>query len=354
MAYSGGLNTSLCLHWLRHHRGVKVLAFIADLGQGGDFEEIGEKVITLGAQSVYHLNLRETFANEYILPAFRASVRSESGYFLSTAISRPLLIRELVKLALKEGCSAIAHGASIHSNDHLRFSEGITHLAPQIQIIAPHQEWDLETPEEKFRYAQRYHIPLQSEELSLEEESNLWGRRISGGKLSQIDQDPPEEYYLWTRDPLKASATPLEIEIYFHHGIPIQINDRPLSFLKIIRILNRLGGRYGIGRMTLLENKLSGKKSHEISESPAALILFLCHRALEELTLDQETIQFQLLLSQKYTGLVYRGQWFSELREALDSFFLRTQKRVQGKIRFRLQRGIFTILGRSSEYSLYH
>lgn len=352
MAYSGGFNTSLCLHWLRHHRGLKVLAFVADLGQGGDLEEVGEKAIFLGAQTVHHLNLKEIFANEYLLPAFRASVRSESGYFLSTALSRPLLIQELVKMALKEQCSSIAHGAMLTSNDYLRFSEGIAFLAPQLRIIAPHDEWDLETAEEKLRYAQRYHIPIQPEALTLEEESNLWGRRLSGGKLLSLDQEPPEDYFRWTRPLSRASLNPIEVTLHFCQGIPVQINDQPMSFLKIIRLLNRLGGRYGIGRMILIDNKLSGKKSHEISESPAALLLFWCHRALEELTLDLDTFQTQQILSQKYTHLVYRGRWFSPQREALDAFFLKTQQRVQGTIRFRLQSGRFTLIGRTSKYSL--
>lgn len=353
MAYCGGFNTSLCLHWLRYHKGLSVIAFLADLGQGIDLEKVGEKAIELGAQSVHYVDLKETYANNYILPSFRSSARAESGYFLSTALSRPLLIHEVVKLAIDEGCHYISHGATQYSNDHIRFEIGVAALAPHLQVIAPNREWLMETPEEKIRYARRHHMALPSEDSKYEEEINLWGRRLEGGQLLLPEQEAPQDYYKWTRPLEKASTRPVELEIHFKQGIPHRINHKEMRFSKIIRFLNRLGGRHCIGRFETFETKLLGYKSREISEAPAATILYLCHRALEELVLPQETLQFQALASKKYAEIIYRGLWFGELRCALDAFFQQTQLRITGSVRLQLYRGNCLILGRNSEYALY-
>jgi len=354
LAYSGGLDTSVIIHWLKAHKGMDVIAFVADLGQPGDLAAVGERALKTGAESVRVEDLREEFVTDYIWPALRANAVYENGYLLNTALGRPLIAKELVRIARETGCEFVGHGCTAKGNDQVRFEAGVAALAPDLKILAPVREWEFKTREEELDYAAEHgiEVPVNREKpYSIDE--NLWGVSIECGELEDPWNPPPKGAYLWTRSPEEAPDKPVVVEIAFEAGVPTALDGKPMDGVALIEALNKLGGEHGVGRIDLIENRLVGIKSREIYESPAAAILLTAHRVLEEMTLSLQTAREKARIGQVYSDLVYAGDWFTDLREALDAFILATQKYVSGVVRVQLYKGQCTVLSRRSRYSLY-
>ncbi len=355
LAYSGGLDTSVAIHWLKEKKGFDVVAVLVDVGQGKQLKPLAAKAAKIGAVKTYCLDAKREFVEQYIRPALQAHAVYEGKYLLATALSRPLIAKKLIGIARKEKAATIAHGCTGKGNDQVRFDMAVMTLAPNLEIIAPLREWELTTREQEIEYAQANGIPIPVKKKSpYSIDENLWGVSIECGVLEDPDVAPPEEAYQWTQDPLKAPRKSVEVEIAFQRGIPYGLNGKRMDSLSLIEKLNQLGARYGIGRIDSVENRLVGIKSREIYEAPAATILLQAHRELEALTLDRELFQFKESLAPKYAQLVYNGQWFTPLKEALDGFVQKTQRRVSGVVRMRLYPGFSICVGRSSHYSRYH
>ncbi|MCK4436508.1 argininosuccinate synthase [bacterium] len=354
LAYSGGLDTSVCLKWLQEERHLEVITFSAEIGQGLNFEELRNKALGSGASKVYIEDLREKFLNDYVFPALLAGAHYEDEYLLGTALGRPLIVKALVEVAEMEGAQAVAHGCTGKGNDQIRFEVGASSLNPNLKLIAPLREWSLGSREEEIEYARRYNISVSaSKESPYSIDKNLWGVSIECGALEDPWEEPSREIYQLTREPAKAPKEPTYLEIYFEEGIPTRLDGKDHSPVELVTRLNEVGGKNGVGRVDMVENRRLGIKSREIYECPAGTILHLAHRALEALTLDREMLHFKKGISQRYGELVYDGLWFSPLREALDAFIRESQKNVTGTVRVKLLRGKCEVVGRKSDYSLY-
>ena len=354
LAYSGGLDTSVILHWLKEKYEAEIVTFTADLGQGQMLKEIKEKAEKTGAVRSYIKDLREEFALNYVLPALKAGALYEGKYPLATALARPLIAKELIKIAEKEGAEAIAHGCTGKGNDQVRFEITIQAISPQIKILAPVREWKLTSREEEIEYAKTYNIPLEAEKNSVYSiDRNLWGISIECGPLEDLWQEPPANSFQIIQNLENVPSKPIYLKIDFDKGSPIGINGEKYPLVKLIQILNQVGGENGVGRIDTLENRLIGIKSREIYEAPAAVILHQAHRELESLTLDKDVLHFKPLISNHYANLVYNGLWCSPLREALDSFIATTQRWVTGSIKVKLLKGTCQVVGRKSPFSLY-
>ncbi|RLE14321.1 argininosuccinate synthase [Candidatus Aerophobetes bacterium] len=354
LAYSGGLDTSVILHWLKEKYSAQVITFTANLGQGELLEKIKEKAEKTGANKAYINDLREEFAYNYILPALKAGALYEDKYPLATALARPLIAKELVKIAQKEGADAIAHGCTGKGNDQVRFEVTAKAIDPDIEVIAPVRQWEFKSREEEIEYARNKGIPVEIKKSSpYSIDRNIWGVSIECGPLEDPWQEPPEDRYQITKDPQKAPSKPTYIEIEFKEGCPVAIDGKDYNLVRLIEILNEVGGENGVGRIDMVENRLVGIKSREVYEAPAAIILHRSHQYLEDLTLDRETLHFKPFIAQKYAELIYNGLWYSPLREAMDSFISTTQKWVTGKVKVKLFKGSCQVVGRKSVYSLY-
>ena len=354
LAYSGGLDTSVCIHWLKEKKGLDVIAFSANLGQGEYLEALGEKAISTGAESAHIADLREEFVKNYIFPALKANAFYHGGYLLATALGRPLIAAELVKVARENGCQFVAHGCTGKGNDQVRFDTSIAALAPELEVIAPLREWTMKSREQEIEYAKRYDIPVELTKKSpYSLDRNLWGISIECGALEDPWQEPPADAYFITKSPEEAPNKPTYVEIEFEKGIPAAIDGEGLDGISLIEKLNQIGGENGVGRIDSIEDRLVGIKSREVYEAPAATVLSGAHRGLEALTISRDLLQFKELLSQKYGQLVYNGLWFSEFRKALDAFFDYTQKYVTGTVKVKLFKGSCVVVGRKSPYSLY-
>ena len=355
LAYSGGLDTSVILHWLKEKYKAEVITFTANLGQGGEkLEKIKEKAKKTGAVKVYVEDLREEFALNYILPSLKAGALYEGKYPLATALARPLIAKNLVKIAEKEGAEAIAHGCTGKGNDQVRFEVTAKALNPHIITLAPVREWEFKSREEEIEYARCKGIPIEIKKDSpYSLDQNMWGVSIECGVLEEPWNEPPPDSYQITKSPEEAPDEPSYVEIEFERGCPVGINGEKYSLVQIIEILNEMGAENGVGRIDMVENRLVGIKSREIYEAPAAVILHTAHKELEGLTLDKETLHFKPIVSHTYAQLVYTGLWYSPLREALDSFVETTQKFVTGSVRIKLFKGNLCVVGRKSPYSLY-
>jgi argininosuccinate synthase len=354
LAYSGGLDTSVILCWLKEKYGAEVITFTANLGQGEVLTKIKEKAEKSGASKAYIKDLREEFASDYILPTFKAGALYEGGYPLATALARPLITKELVEIAEKEGAEAIAHGCTGKGNDQVRFEVTARAINPEIKILAPVREWEFSSREEEIEYARARGIPLEvKKESPYSLDRNIWGVSIECGPLEDPWREPPPDSYQLTKSAEEAPPQPLYIEIEFEEGCPVGIDGSRYSLVKLIQTLNEVGGEHGIGRIDMVENRLVGIKSREIYEAPAAVILHQAHRELEKLTLDKDTLHFKPLISTKYAELVYNGLWYSPLREALDGFISKTQKWITGRVKVKLFKGSCQVVGRKSPYSLY-
>jgi argininosuccinate synthase len=353
LAYSGGLDTSCTVRWLKE-QGFQVVCFIADLGQGEDFQAIEARGLAAGASKVYIKDLQDEFIEDFIVPALKADAIYEGKYLLSTALGRPLIAKYLVDVAHKEKASFVAHGCTGKGNDQVRFEVTIGILDPELEIIAPLRVWEFKSREEEIEYAHTHHIPIDvSKKKPYSIDRNIWGVSIEAGVLENLEQEPPEDAYLITKSPTHISTYPKYIEIYFEKGIPKKIDGKAHKLKTLINHLNEIGGFYGVGRSDLIENRLVGIKSREIYEAPAATILYTAHKELESLVLDRELAHFKEIVSLKYSELVYYGLWYTALKEALDSFANSTQKYVSGTIKLKLFKGSCIAVGRKSLHSLY-
>lgn len=354
MAYSGGVDTTAALHWLKRVRGLKVVALALNIGQGGDFDEVAERAIDAGADAVHAIDRRRTFVKQYCFKALKAGARYENAYYLSAALSRPLIATELVALARDEGAKFVAHGAPPKGNDQFRFECAVAALDPNIEMIAPMREWDLNTREEVVGYLKQHRLPL-SDGVTREYSSdrNIWGVRSSAGELEDPSQPAPEHIFQITSSAENAPDAPEEVEIKFHQGEPVAINGRKFQAVELVEELERIAGRHGIGRVDTVEDRILGFKSREVYEAPAAHLLHVAHEELEKLTMDAEFMEFKPLLAARYARLVYDSQWFTKLRESMDAFFRESQEYVTGTVKLKLFKGAVHVLGRNSEFSIY-
>ncbi|OFW59886.1 MAG: argininosuccinate synthase [Candidatus Solincola sediminis] len=353
LAYSGGLDTSVAIKWLEDKYDLQVVALAADLGQPGDLEMIRRKAIDTGAIDAIVLDLKETFAEEFILPALKANALYEGKYPLATSLGRPLIASVMVEEARRRGASAVAHGCTGKGNDQVRFDVTTMALGPDLKIIAPLREWVM-SREEEIEYAREHGIPVPvtlSSPYSVDE--NLWGRSCEAGILEDPMIEPPEDSHEWTISPEKAPDAPVYTEIAFESGRPVELDGEDLKLVDMIKRLNQLGGSHGIGRIDMIENRLVGIKSRETYEAPAATILIEAHKALESMTLTRETLHFKPILEQKFADLVYYGLWYEPLRSSLQTAIEATQEKVSGKVRLKLFKGNCMVVGRESKYSLY-
>ena len=355
LAYSGGLDTSVILAWIKEHYGCEVIAFTADVGQGDSFEGLEAKALASGASKLYVKDLKEEFLTKYAFPTLRAGAVYERKYLLGTSFARPLIASHQVEIARLEGADAVAHGCTGKGNDQVRFELTFQALAPDLKVIAPWRQWDLGGREELLEYAMARGIPVSQSKTNIySRDQNLWHLSHEGGELEDPWQEPNEAMFQLSVSPEAAPDKPVEIVIGFEQGYPVSLDGTPMGPVELVTTLNKIGGEHGVGRIDLVENRLVGMKSHGVYEQPGAAILSTAHKELESITLDRETLHYKDLVAQKYAELVYDGRWFTPLREALDAFVEVTQQTVTGEVRLKLYKGNIIPTGRKSPYSLYH
>lgn len=352
LAYSGGLDTSVILKWLKENYQAEVITMIADLGQREDWDRLIKRAYKTGASKVYVEDLREEFVRDYIYPALKADAIYESKYLLGTALARPLIAKRLIEIARLNSCDALSHGATGKGNDQVRFELTFKALAPELKIIAPWREWELKSRQDEIIYAKRHGIKI-DQERPYSIDQNLWHTSYEGGILEDLTSTLDEDSFLLTRSPDRAPDEPSFVEIYFEEGIPKKVNNKELSPVDLIQSLNKVAGVNGIGRVDLVEDRVIGIKSRGVYETPAGTLLYIAHKELEHLTLDRETLHYKELISKKYAELIYYGLWYSPLRSAFDAFIDVIQKSVTGSIRLRLYKGNCIVETRNSPYSLY-
>lgn len=353
LAYSGGLDTSCAIRWLKD-KGYNVVAFIADVGQGEDFDLIKKRALKTGVSKVYVKDLKNEFIQDFIWPSLKASAVYEGKYLLATALSRPLIAKHLVSIAKAENAQYIAHGCTGKGNDQVRFEVSASILSPKIKIIAPVRIWELKSRNQEIDYAKAKKIPIEvTKKKPYSIDMNLWGVSIECGVLENPWKEPPEDVYQWTVDPTEAPNKPTYCTIEFNKGIPIKVNGKKYAAKDLINKVCEMASDNGVGRSDMIENRLIGIKSREIYEATAATVLHLAHKELESLVLDRETQHFKELVSLKYAELIYYGLWFSKLKNALDKFVGYTQQRVSGVVKIKLHKGKAICVGRKSKYSLY-
>ncbi|MFC1771122.1 argininosuccinate synthase [Candidatus Margulisiibacteriota bacterium] len=358
LAYSGGLDTSVIIPWLIENYNCEVIAFAADLGQKEELDGLKEKAIKSGASKIYIEDLREEFVKDYIFPALRAGAVYEDHYLLGTSFARPLIAKKQIEIAEKEKASAVAHGATGKGNDQVRFELTYMALNPRIRIIAPWKDdkWKIESREDAVEYAKKKNIPLSTapKKNPYSEDRNAWHISHEGYDLEDPWNEPQEDLLSISRPIKDAPDTPEYLEIEFKGGDPISVNQKKQSPYTLLDELNTIGGKHAVGQEDLVENRLVGMKSRGIYETPGGSILYRAHRALETLVLDKDTYHYKQQLALRYADLVYNGQWFTPLREALDAFVDSTQKYVTGTVRIKLYKGNIIVAGIKSQYSLYH
>jgi len=353
LAYSGGLDTSAAIKWIKEKHGMDVIAVTADVGAEKDLEAVRKKALKVGAIKALVVDMRETFVNQFVFPALQADAIYQGVYPLATALSRPLIARLLVEVARKEGASAVAHGCTGKGNDQVRFDVTTAALGPDLKVIAPARDWGM-TREQTIVYAKKHRIPVPVTVASpYSIDVNLWGRSVECGVLEDPWAEPPEEVYAWTVSPQAAPKEPVYVEIGFEKGIPISLNKKRLGGVTLIQELHKLAGRHGVGRIDHIEDRLVGIKSREIYEAPAATVLFAAHKALEAMTLSKEQLRFKQMVAAEYASLIYNGLWFSSFHQDLIPYVKSTQRHVTGTVRVKLFKGNCTVVGRKSPYSLY-
>jgi argininosuccinate synthase len=354
LAYSGGLDTSVIVPWLKENYGCEVVCFTADVGQGEELDGLEQKAITSGASQLVIHDMREEFARDYLFPTLRAGAVYERKYLLGTSIARPLIAKHQVEVAHQVGADAVAHGATGKGNDQVRFELTFTALDPRLKVISPWREWEIRSRQDAIAYAKARNVPITATEKSIySRDRNLWHLSHEGGPLEDPWQEPSEDMFLISASPENAPGEPEYVEIQFETGTPVAVNGQALSPAQLVAYLNELGGRHGIGRVDLVEGRLVGMKSRGVYETPGGTILLAAHRELESLVLDRETLHFKDLVALKYAELVYNGMWFAPLREALDAFVDNTQGPVTGDVRLKLYKGNILSAGRRSPFSLY-
>lgn len=353
LAYSGGLDTSIMVPWIKEHYGLDVVTFTCDLGQGQDLEAVRRKALATGAVDAVVTDARAVFMDYFVLPALMADARYEGRYPLATALGRPLIAWMMVDAARRHGATHVAHGCTGKGNDQVRFDVTFNTLAPELKIIAPVREWKMTRPQ-ALDYAAKHKIPVEAtKENPFSTDQNLWGRSIECGILEDPWIAPPREAFQWTTDPAEAPDQAEVVEIGFERGKPVRLNGAAVELVPLVERLNRIAGRHGIGRIDLIENRLVGIKSRELYEAPAATVLLEAHLEVERLTLSKPSMRFKSLVAQEYADLVYNGLWFSAFHQDLMAFVASSQRYVTGDVRVRLYRGNVTVDGRRSEHSLY-
>lgn len=354
LAYSGGLDTSIVIKWLKETYGCEVIAFCADLGQEEDVQAIKKKALKTGASKVYVLDLKEEFVKDYVFPMLRANAVYEGTYLLGTSIARPLIAKKQIEIARKEKAAAVSHGATGKGNDQVRFELAYYALKPDIKVIAPWREWDFNSRESLIRYARKQGIPVPvTKKKPYSTDRNLFHISYEGGILEDPWAEPPEDMFTLTVSPEKAPSRAQYIEIGYKDGDPVSVDGKRLSPAKLLKRLNAIAGKHGIGRLDLVENRFVGMKSRGVYETPGGTILQIAHRAIESITLDREVVHLRDALIPKYAELVYYGFWFAPEREALQSLIDDAQKGVTGTVRLKLYKGSCMVAGRKSPLSLY-
>jgi len=355
LAYSGGLDTSVILKWLIETYGCDVVAYTANLGQAEELENLEEKAIKTGACKVYIEDLQEEFVSDYIFPMLKANAVYESGYLLGTSIARPLIAKKQIEIARKEGADAVCHGATGKGNDQVRFELTYLALDPQIKIVAPWREWEFDSRKSLIKYAKKHKIPVTiTEEKPYSSDRNLFHISFEGGILEDPWIEPSEDMYILSVSPEDAPDKTTYLEIDFEAGIPTAVDGEKKSPANLLKHLNSLGGRNGIGRVDIVENRYVGMKSRGVYETPGGTILHTAHRAIESITMDREVMHFRDSLIPKYSELIYNGYWFSPEMELLRKTIDETQKDVSGTVRLKLYKGNCLVVGRKSPASLYH
>jgi len=354
LAYSGGLDTSVIIPWLRENYGCEVIAMIGDVGQGDDYKALRKKALRSGASRVYVEDLREEFITGYLWKALQAGAVYEGKYLLGTSLARPVLAKRQVEVALACGADAVAHGCTGKGNDQVRFEMAYKALAPHLRVIAPWREWTIKSREDAIDYAQQHNIPVAATKKEpYSRDQNIWHLSHEGGPLETKLGEPPDDAWKISRSPREAPDREAVVTIGFEAGIPVSVNGRKFGPVRLIETLNALGGENGVGRTDLVENRFVGIKSHGAYETPAGTLLHVAHHELEALCLDRETFHYKQQVALRYAELVYFGQWFTPLREALDSFVQTTQRHVTGRVTLGMYKGNVRVLDRHSPYSLY-
>jgi argininosuccinate synthase len=356
LLYSGGLDTSIMIHWLKENYNCQVIAMCADVGQAEETSGLKEKAIKTGASKYYQEDLREEFITDYIYPTLKAGAVYEGSYLLGTSFARPIIAKRAVEIAHKENADAVAHGATGKGNDQVRFELTVMALDPALEIISPWKDpkWTLHSREDCLAYAARRHIPVsQSKKRIYSEDRNIWHISHEGGVLESPAQEPPDNVYTLSSTVEKAPSKPQYVSVDFKKGIPVSVNGKQLPPIKLLSELNRIGAIHGVGHVDMVENRLVGIKSRGVYETPGGTILYAAHRELERLVLDRDTLHYKEMVSLRYAELVYNGQWFSKLRSSLDAFVNETQENVTGSVKLKLYKGNVYPAGSWAPKSLY-
>ncbi len=354
LAYSGGLDTSVMIPWLKENYGCEVIAFAANIGQAEELKGLKEKAKKTGASKIYIEDLSQEFAQDFLFPMLKSGAVYEGQYLLGTSVSRPLIAKRQVEIAKKEKADALAHGATGKGNDQVRFELTYKALAPDLEIIAPWREWELKGRAEEVEYAKERKIPVPvSKDKPYSSDRNLWHISYEGGVLENPWFEPKENMFILTNSPEKAPSKAEYVEVGFEKGEPKMVNAKRLSPVQLIQRLNKIGGKHGIGRVDIVENRLVGIKSRGVYETPGGAILYAAHQALESITLDRDTMHYKQGVALRYAELVYYGQWFTPLKTSLDAFINKTQENVTGVVRLKLYKGNCLVVGRKSPKTLY-
>jgi argininosuccinate synthase len=354
LAYSGGLDTSIIIPWLKEHYHCEVVAMVGDVGQSEDLEAARKKALATGASECFVEDLKAEFVTDYIWPTLRSGAIYEYKYLLGTSMARPVLAKQQVELAHRVGADAVAHGCTGKGNDQVRFELTYRALGPELEVIAPWREWDINSREQAIDYAHAHNIPIeQTTKQIYSRDRNLWHISHEGGELEDPANAPVEPMWQWVASPESAPDKPAEVEIGFEAGVPVSVEGNPLSPVALVELLNKLAAKHAVGRTDIVENRLVGIKSRGAYETPGGTLLVRAHQELESICLDRETLHLSQQLAVRYAEVVYYGMWFTPLREALDAFFAQAQKPVTGSVRLRLYKGNVTVLARRSPFSLY-
>jgi len=354
LAYSGGLDTSIIITWLKENYDVDVIAACINVGQEDDMKEIEKKALKTGVEKIYIENVTAEFIKDYVFKGVKANALYEGKYLLGTSFARPLIAKKLVEIAHKEGAKYICHGCTGKGNDQVRFEVGIAAIDPSIKIIAPWRIWDIKSREDAIDYAKAKGIEISvTKEKIYSRDQNLWHISHEGGDIEDLKNEHKQNMYLMVTPPEKAKDEPTYVEIYFEKGVAKKIDGKELEPIDMVTVLNKIGGENGIGVIDLVENRLVGMKSRGIYETPGGTVLYAAHKELEEITLDKDTLHFKYLVSQKYGQLVYDGLWFTTMREALDALVDKTQETVTGTVKLKLYKGNIMVAGKESPNALY-
>jgi argininosuccinate synthase len=356
LAYSGGLDTSIIVPWLKQNYGnPEVICYCANIGQDDELSGLEEKAIATGASKCYVEDLREEFVRDFLFPLLQSGAVYERAYLLGTSVARPLIARRQAEIALQEGADALAHGCTGKGNDQVRFELTYMAFAPHLKVIAPWREWNIRSREDALDYAAEHNVPVTATLKSIySRDRNIWHMSHEGGILEDPWNEPEEAMYTVTTAPEAAPDEPEYVVIGFEQGTPVSVNGKRLEPVELLLTLNDIGAKHGIGRVDLVENRLVGMKSHGVYETPGGTILRVAHQGLEQLTLDRDTLHYKDVIAHRYAELVYYGQWYTPLREALDAFVRVTQRNVTGEARLKLYKGNATLVGRRAAKSLYN